>query len=188
VVHSTWWHLVEACWLAWLALWAVMAVFTKRTAERPEIAWSLGSSVILGIAFVVVRFGSHSSTGQLYGVSGTLGALCVATVALGLAFTAWARFSLGGNWSGAIVIKEGHELIESGPYSFVRHPIYTGLLTMLLASFVLYARPLGFVAFGLACAALWGKLLREERLMTEHFPDAYDDYRRRTKAIVPFIY
>lgn len=187
MVHRWWWQFIELCWLAWIVLWAVMALFQKRTAERPERAWSFGSGIVLVVVFVLFRFGSHSPTRPLYGTSESLGLACAVLVVLGLAFTAWARFTLGGNWSGAIVFKEGHELIETGPYALVRHPIYTGLLTMLLATFVVWAKPIGFAAFALVCFVLWGKLVREERLMTEHFPDAYPDYRRRTKAVIPLV-
>jgi protein-S-isoprenylcysteine O-methyltransferase Ste14 len=186
-MHSAWWHFIELCWLAWIALWVVMALFAKRTIERPERAWSASSGIVLVMVFLLFRFGSHSPTRPLYGVSDPLGVACAAIVVVGLAFTAWARFTLGGNWSGAIVFKEGHELIESGPYALVRHPIYTGLLTMLLATVVVWAKPIGFVGFALVCAVLWGKLLREERLMTAHFPDAYPDYRKRTKALIPLV-
>jgi protein-S-isoprenylcysteine O-methyltransferase Ste14 len=181
------WALIGACWIAWIVLWCVMAFFAKRTVERPERAWSLPSGIVLVTVFVIFRFGDSTPTHLLYDPSRAIGVLCAAVVVAGLAATAWARFALGGNWSGAIVLKEGHELVESGPYRFVRHPIYTGLLTMLLATAVEMGEVIGFVGFGLVCIALYGKLLREERLMTTHFPDAYPAYRDRTKRIIPFV-
>jgi protein-S-isoprenylcysteine O-methyltransferase Ste14 len=186
-VRSGAWRFIGVCWLAWLALWLGMAFFQKRTVERPERAWSLGSGIVLVVVFLLFRLGTHAPTRPAYGVSPLLGGLCAGVVVAGLAFTAWARFTLGGNWSGAIVLKEDHELVKSGPYAYVRHPIYTGLLTMLLATVVVYARPIGFAAFALAFVALWGKLRREERLMTSHFPDEYPAYRARTKSLIPFV-
>lgn len=181
------WRFIGACWIAWLVLWVVMAFFQKRTVQRPERGWSFGSGIVLVVVFLLFRLGSHAPTRPAYGVSELLAGACAAVVVAGLGFTAWARFTLGGNWSGAIVLKEDHELVKTGPYALVRHPIYTGLLTMLLATFVLYARPIGFAAFALAFAALWGKLRREERLMTSHFPEEYPEYRRRTKFLIPFV-
>ena len=52
----------------------------------------------------------------------------------GLAFAVWARVHLGRNWSGSVTVKEGHELIRTGPYAYVRHPIYTGLITAVLGT------------------------------------------------------
>lgn len=187
VVRGWPWGFIGACWIAWIVLWVVMALFAKRTVERPERVWSLTSGIVLAVAYLTFRLGTRLSVDLLYRPTIAIGEMCAVIVAAGLVFTAWARFTLGGNWSGAIVFKEGHELVQSGPYRIVRHPIYTGLLTMLLGTFLDLAEPYGIAAFALVCLALWGKLVREERLMLSHFPDAYPEYRLRTKAIIPFV-
>ncbi len=182
------WGFIGGCWLAWLALWIVMALFAKRTIERTARGWSLASSVVLGGVVATFRFQHALSVHQqLYRPTITIGIAAGAVVAGGLAFTAWACFVLGGNWSGDVVFKEGHELIESGPYRFVRHPIYTGLLAMVLGTAIDLASLYGFVGFVLTTALLWGKLRREEQLMSAHFPEAYAAYRRRTRALIPFL-
>jgi protein-S-isoprenylcysteine O-methyltransferase Ste14 len=83
--------------------------------------------------------------------------------------------------------KEGHELIESGPYALVRHPIYTGLLAMGLGTAINYGQALGFALFLGLCGGLWWKLRQEERIMSSHFPDSYADYKSRVHAIIPFL-
>jgi protein-S-isoprenylcysteine O-methyltransferase Ste14 len=111
------------------------------------------------------------------------GILCIA----GLALCVWARATLGRNWSGTITLKEGHELIERGPYRLVRHPIYTGLLAMFLATAVTFGHLGGLVAIILAFGSFWIKLSEEEKLMLQQFPDQYGSYQQRVKRIIPFV-
>ena len=104
---------------------------------------------------------------------------------LGLLVTLWARWTLAGNWSSDVTFKQGHELIRRGPYRFVRHPIYTGLLMMCLGTAIEigHSRLAGL----LVAAAFWIKLKQEERLLLRHFPDEYPAYQKQVKAIVPFL-
>ncbi len=106
----------------------------------------------------------------------------------GLLFAIWARLHLGRNWSGTVTIKKGHELITSGPYALVRHPIYTGLLLAFLGSAVALGEWRGVLALALATGALWRKLRLEERWMRLQFGDAYRMYSRRVAALVPFVF
>src|SRR4029453_19359785 len=101
--------------------------------------------------------------------------LCIS----GLSFAVWARVILGGNWSGVITLKEGHELIERGPYRVVRHPIYTGILAMFVGTAIGIGYFGGFLGLLLVFVSFWLKLKREEDLMLKHFPDKYAAYQRR---------
>jgi protein-S-isoprenylcysteine O-methyltransferase Ste14 len=95
---------------------------------------------------------------------------------------------LGTNWSGTITFKEDHELIQRGPYAYVRHPIYSGLLLMGLGTAVESGR---LASFGLLAAVAAGFAVKahlEERLMTRHFPEAYPPYRRRVRALIPGVW
>jgi protein-S-isoprenylcysteine O-methyltransferase Ste14 len=86
------------------------------------------------------------------------------------------------------VFKEQHELIERGPYRFVRHPIYSGVLLMLFGTMLLSGTIAGVIVVVITVAALSVKARREERLLTKHFPDSYPRYRERVKsAIIPFV-
>ena len=106
---------------------------------------------------------------------------------LGLFVTIWARRTLAGNWSSDVTFKKDHELIRRGPYRFVRHPIYTGLLIMCLGTAIEIARVRSWLAVPLMAAAFWIKLRQEERLMLSHFPDEYRAYQKEVKALVPFV-
>jgi protein-S-isoprenylcysteine O-methyltransferase Ste14 len=99
----------------------------------------------------------------------------------------WARRTLGRNWSANVTFKEGHELITSGPYAYVRHPIYSGLLLLILSVAVYAGSVISFVIFLLFFLGAFLKAGKEERLMAEHFPDAYPIYLKRVKAIIPFV-
>ena len=112
------------------------------------------------------------------------GALALA--AAGLAFTVWARVHLGRNWSGSVTLKEGHELILSGPYAWVRHPIYTGLLMALLGSAVACGELRAAIGLGVVAAAFVRKLRIEERFMRESFPQQYPRYCAQVPALIPF--
>jgi protein-S-isoprenylcysteine O-methyltransferase Ste14 len=111
-----------------------------------------------------------------------------ATTIIGLLIALWARRELGPNWSSSVVFKEQHELIERGPYRFVRHPIYSGVLLMLLGTMVVWGRLVGVVALLVIIAGLSVKASLEERLLARHFPEAYARYRRRVRAaVIPFV-
>src|SRR4030095_11162953 len=115
------------------------------------------------------------------------GAIGVVIALSGLLFTVWARVHLGRNWSGTVTIKEGHELITTGPYRFVRHPIYTGLLLAFIGQAIAGGQWRGVFAVALALYAFWRKLRIEERWMREHFGSAYDAYSQRVAALIPFV-
>jgi protein-S-isoprenylcysteine O-methyltransferase len=106
---------------------------------------------------------------------------------LGLYVTIWARWTLAGNWSSDVTFKQGHELVKTGPYRFVRHPIYTGLQVMCLGSAIEIGRLRCFLAILVVGIGFWIKLKQEERLMLRHFPDEYPAYRKQVKALVPFV-
>jgi protein-S-isoprenylcysteine O-methyltransferase Ste14 len=109
--------------------------------------------------------------------------LCIA----GLLFCVWARFTLGRNWSGVVTFKGGHELITRGPYAIVRHPIYTGLLLMLVGTVIVFGHVAGIIALPLVLWGVWIKLRYEEKLMLEKFPEEYAAYSRRVKRLIPFV-
>jgi protein-S-isoprenylcysteine O-methyltransferase Ste14 len=107
----------------------------------------------------------------------------------GVAFTLWARITLGKNWSGFVVIKQDHELVQGGPYKYTRHPLYTGLIAAVTGS-VLALMPTadGVLIIILWIAGFYIKSRQEERLMAQEFGDQYAAYRTRVKAaLIPFV-
>ncbi len=107
---------------------------------------------------------------------------------VGLLIMIWARKTLDRNWSANIVLKENHELITSGPYAYVRHPIYTGLSLMILGV-VLYINTLASIIFFiLFFFGAYFKAKKEERLLISHFSDRYLEYMKKVKALIPYIF
>lgn len=100
-------------------------------------------------------------------------------------FTLWSRWVLGTMWTVAVVAKEGHELRTQGPYGITRHPIYTGLLGMLLGTALMRGLGIWAAYFAIALAVLFVKLSIEERLLLETFGQRYAEYRKRTPQLVP---
>ncbi len=182
--------IIPACWTLFVVIWLLAAVFNKRSVYRESGAQRLRYSILLVLAFLLLtkRYRlPYPLDVQIIpnaeAVEWTTGILCIA----GLVFCVWARATLGRNWSGTITLKEGHELIERGPYRFVRHPIYTGLLAMFLATAIAFGHLGGFVAVVVAFASFWIKLSDEEKLMRQQFPEQYRSYEQRVKRIIPFV-
>ena len=111
--------------------------------------------------------------------------LGVAITAAGIAFAIWARVYLGGNWSSSVTVKVGHQLVRTGPYRWVRHPIYTGLLFALLGTALVRGQVRGLVAVVLAYVGFKIKSKIEEHAMSNTFGAEYAEYSRTTGAIVP---
>lgn len=188
-------QVIAACWGVFVVVWLIASFFTKRTVERSASVWRL-----LWIAAVIALIMMAGGGGRAiawqrlppgwdvtWALTSDVGITAAAITVVGLLITLWARFTLGSNWSGTVTFKENHELVTGGPYAFVRHPIYTGMLTMLLGTVIISGHAFGFIVLALGTLMLWLKSLDEERMMTKHFPDAYPPYKRRVRALIPFV-
>jgi len=111
----------------------------------------------------------------------------VAILVAGFVFAVWARSYLGSNWSGTITVKEEHELVRNGPYSFARHPIYTGFIMGMAGSAIALGELRGILAVVLFVAAYLRKIRIEEKWLIAHFGQAYEDYCKDVRALIPFI-
>jgi len=183
-------YLFAGMWLAWIVYWILASVGTKATVRRESAASRASHVVALSVAAVLLavpRVGIPGFDVRLLPYPAAAFWIGAALTACGLLFAVWARVHLAGNWSGTVTIKEGHQLITTGPYGIVRHPIYTGLLCALAGSALARNDVRGVVAVALAAVALWRKLRIEEQWLTQAFGSAYDAYRRRIPALVPFV-
>jgi protein-S-isoprenylcysteine O-methyltransferase Ste14 len=114
-------------------------------------------------------------------------AIAAVVCVCGLCVAIWARRTLAGNWNSTVTFKQAHELVKTGPYRFVRHPIYTGILLMCLGTAMKAGQLHCWLGALLIGVGFWIKLRQEETLLLRHFPDEYPAYRKRVKALVPHI-
>lgn len=181
-------------WIAWYVYWYASAIGTKATARIESVGSRVTYQIPLLIGACLIFFPPEPFAGwpwlnlhvlpwspQTYWTG-------VAVLIAGLLFTVWARLHLGRNWSDRVTVKQGHELIRSGPYAWVRHPIYTGLLFAFLGSAVALTHLRGFFGVGLFVIAVVRKLRVEERFMSEQFGEEYARYAATTPALLPLIY
>jgi protein-S-isoprenylcysteine O-methyltransferase Ste14 len=191
MTHSTdfYRHLISWPWLAWFLYWLVSATATKATRRRESLGSRLAhvlplliGAVLLGWrdvpwAWLALRLWPRAALPYLAGL---------VLLYAGLGFAVWARVHLGRNWSGTVTVKEGHELIRSGPYALVRHPIYTGLLAAVLGTALASGTVRAALALAIVTFALLRKLRIEEAFMEATFPGEYASYRAAVPALLPF--
>jgi protein-S-isoprenylcysteine O-methyltransferase Ste14 len=106
---------------------------------------------------------------------------------VGLLISCWSRYLLGKNWSLSVQKKEKHELIKSGPYSILRHPIYTGILLIFIGNTLIVGDYRGIIAVLIVFLSFWFKLKKEEKWLTELFGEKYIQYKKNTKAMIPYL-
>ena len=179
--------LILACWVFLVVYWNISARSIKPVAEGQD--WSgrlarmpiwLGYIVLIVICIypfgiVMIRRTAVSRS------------LAVAICVLGLMVSIWSRKALGTEWSRDVELKQGHRLVERGPYAFVRHPIYTGHLLMGLGTAIGSGQMVAFAGLALFFVGFWIKLRQEEKLLVRSFPEEYPAYRARVRALVPYV-
>jgi protein-S-isoprenylcysteine O-methyltransferase Ste14 len=182
--------LIPALWFVWIVGWCLAAIGTKRTRWRESWPDAIANRlpVLLGMFLMMTPRGPLWIFAWPIVPPGLAGpAWGAALTAIGLVFTGWARWHLGGNWSGNVTVKEGHTLITSGPYRWVRHPIYSGLLLALIGTGLAVGTARAFVGAGLILLGFIVKLRSEEARMRATFPE-YADYCRETARLIPGVY
>jgi len=182
-------NFIIGCWVLFALYWAAAAASTKRTAERQTWVSRAAHLSLLVLAFVLL-FGAvplDSLRLRVIPPAGPVQIIAAVLCTCGLALALWARRTIGANWSGIVTLKRDHELVTSGPYRYVRHPIYSAILAMFLATALAAGRLGGFLGFALCFASFWIKLRQEEALMMRHFPRQYPAYRAGVRALIPFL-
>jgi protein-S-isoprenylcysteine O-methyltransferase Ste14 len=180
-------HLFEGLWLFWLIYWVALSFGNKRTVTQVNPAWRIATILCVVALFLAIRH-CPDFRRRLLPPSEERAWIGFALAVAGIAFSIWARNTLGRNWSSSPVIKENQELIQNGPYSLVRHPIYTGLLLAVFGTALAAARISSVTLLVVAFILLLWKMRLEESLMQQQFPEAYPAYRARTKALIPFVF
>lgn len=179
-----------ALWVGFIVSWIIAAVWARQTVSRsasrsqaPLYLGLLVAGLLLGLAILwlpVMRQPFWQSSAEF-------GWAMFAVTVVALAFCWWARLHLGSLWSAGVSRKEGHRIVDTGPYGIVRHPMYSGAILGLFAMAAFRARPLGFAIAVLSTLFFALKALVEERFLRVELGEAYDAYRRRVPMLVPFL-
>lgn len=184
-------------WFIWMLSWFAAAFWANKTVKTPStrqqnlyrIPAFAGFALLL---FYIVRPTAHGMQAARFVPLWTLSTdakwAMVGLAALGFVFCWWARIHLGRLWSGAVTRKEGHHVVDTGPYAIVRHPIYTGVLTAAFATMMVRGTAPAVTGFALLIIGYVMKGRVEENfLRTELGAEAYDAYARKTAMLVPFV-
>ena len=175
---------IPAGWLAFWVYWLVAAVGVKsgRTGWTRFAGFRVGIILVVLLLVRVRVFQGHKVVSDLW-----LQGIGLAVFALGLALAIWARVYLGRNWGMPMSQKADPELVTTGPYRSIRHPIYSGIILALIGSAIAVS------LYWLVAAALIGayftySAVTEERFMASRFPESYPEYKRSTKMLIPFVF
>jgi protein-S-isoprenylcysteine O-methyltransferase Ste14 len=183
-----WLHLASFAWLVFLAYWFVSALKLKSVKRREPRGERLIQLTFMVIAYVLM-FNDGVGRGWLgtrfVPAWPTIGEIGVALTVVGIAFAIWARWHLGENWSATVTLKEGHELISSGPYRHIRHPIYTGMLVAFVGTALALGEYRALISVCIVLFAFYIKAKKEELFLTQEFGEKFRDHSRRTGMFLP---
>ncbi len=180
------------CWGAFVAAWILGAIYNvwRAPAARERAAWFnlVPRWLLAALAiFVVVRLLPRSAWASVTFWNPDLALVGAALLIVSTLFALWARLTLGRMWSAVPTVKQHHELRTDGPYRITRHPIYTGILGMLLGSALMAGLGPALLTLVVFAALLIYRIPREEQLMTRTFGDAYLRYQHQVPRLVPFL-
>jgi protein-S-isoprenylcysteine O-methyltransferase Ste14 len=179
---------IWSLWTIFVLYWLVSALNRKRTKRRESAGQRLAYVLPLLVAFYILsrpefrygwlaeRFVPDTLAMQWIGIFLT---------AAGVGIAIWARWHLGANWSGVVTLKEGHELIRTGPYRSIRHPIYTGILLAMLGTAVAVGEVRALIAVGVALVSFYFKARREEMFLAQEFGPGFAEHQRHTGMFLP---
>jgi protein-S-isoprenylcysteine O-methyltransferase Ste14 len=184
----TLWQVALIPWYVFAGFWAITALRVKPTKAREKAVDRL-----ITVAVVVLAFELLFAQGLRMGPLGMrfvprkdwIAYAGIALSWLGTIISLWARYCLGEYWSARVTLKEGHQLIRTGPYALVRHPIYTGMLLACVGTALVVGEWRGLLAVLLLVAAHSQKAVREERMLSGEFGEEYTAYRQRTGFLLP---
>ncbi len=183
---------LKVTWLIVFTFWFISGLGAKKVKRQETIFkrfvqyWLpliiaillLGPGDWFGHTWLRENFIEHTNLVGIIGLSiSVIGAIIACT----------SRYTLGKNWSLSIQKKESHQLIQNGIYKIIRHPIYTGLLFLFIGNAIIVGDYRAIIAIIIIFVSFWFKLKKEERLLSETFGDQYTAYKKRTKALIPYV-
>jgi len=181
---------MKAMWIAFMLYWLVAARGAKPLRWREGWRGRALDTLLIVPALLLPmpeHFWPAALNARFVPRGWTLPLLGNALEAAGLGFAVWARVHLGREWSSVVALKQDHRLIRSGPYGFLRHPIYSGVLFALLGTALAIGAWRALLGVVCLAAAFLRRVAAEEKQLAQAFPD-YAAYQRETAALIPFLY
>ena len=181
-------NLARDLWILFGLYWLIAALKRKQTKKRETWGQRLAYIAPLFLTWMLL-FQSGLRRGwleaRLFPPSALADWTGLALVAAGVALAFWARWHLGTNWSGTVTLKHDHELIRTGPYRAIRHPIYTAILVALAGSMVQLGEVRGVVGLAVAWLSFYVKARREESFLKQEFGEGFEAHARNTGMFLP---
>jgi len=175
-------------WEALMLVWLLLFFRMKRAKKREKWSERSGYLLIL-LAGGWLIFGPRSPLELLnYRVLPNVPIVWeigLAVTATGVGIAIWARLSLGTNWSGTVTLKDDHELVRRGPYRWIRHPIYTGIVVGMLGTAIVKGHLGGWIGAGIVLVGFYIKARREESFLREEFGAGFEEHVRQTGMFLP---
>ncbi len=181
-------HLARLAWIVFLVYWFISAQKLKSVKQREPWTERLIQIIFMVAAYTLMfndRLGYGWLATRFVSVSPTIGMIGVTVTFLGIAFAIWARWHLGENWSATVTLKQGHELIRTGPYRRIRHPIYTGMLLAFAGTALALGEYRALLSVCIVIVAFYAKAKKEERYLTQEFGDKFRQHIRHTGMFFP---
>jgi protein-S-isoprenylcysteine O-methyltransferase Ste14 len=177
-------------WAAIFLVWLPGYFTRKRTSSVPNPALQVPATALLVICFVLLFYPRALGLGaSITPPTPLFGSIGLVLDIAGVAFAIWARVTLGRNWSGTVIAtQEGQELVRTGPYAIVRHPIYTGLLLAIAGTALTIGTLASYLGVVAGAVALLIRVGIEEKQMREQFGPAHEAYRQHTWKLIPFVW
>jgi len=180
---------IDVCWVVFWVYWLIAAFDSKKNTKPTIKRYSGVRLIVFALVIVFFRFinvQNHSFQNRLTSKNESVLVAGLIVFILGLMLAIWARLYIGKNWGMPMTQKQNPELVTTGPYQYIRHPIYSGILLAMLGS------AMASNIFWLTILLISGlyfiySATAEERLMMKQFPKNYPDYKSNTKMYIPFI-
>ena len=179
---------INALWLLFGAYWLVSALKRKKTKQRETFLQRFGYVLPLALGFYLLSQpqARHGWLGSRFVPAGRFGEwLGVLLTAVGIGVAFWARWHLGSKWSGTVTLKEGHELIRTGPYRSIRHPIYTGILLGILGTAITFGEIRALLMVAIVWLSFYIKARREESFLSQEFGPRFTEHKQHTGMFLP---
>jgi len=180
--------LVEVPWIVFVLYWIVSAIRTRDTLQTESFA-SRYAILLIEVAGFVLLFRHSAGIGFLGNrfVHRTLARAIVGSILtwMGIGLAIWARYHLAEYWSARITIKEDHQLIRTGPYARLRHPIYSGIVLAAIGSAVVIDQWRCVLGVCLVLIGYCIKARKEETMLTQQFGDAFREHQKQTGFLIP---